>query len=161
MVGEVNLRFGKAFSAAVAAAGATLLLASPASAGDVAKEVVASPNAPEAIGPYSQAIIAGDFIFLAGQIPIDPVSGELMADASIEDQTRLVLNNLKAVLEEAGLSMDNIVKTSVFLSDLDNFGAMNGVYDSFFGDAPPARATVEVSRLPRDVAVEISAIAVR
>ncbi len=144
-------------------AGAALLVAAlaPALAQDVAKEVIASPNAPEAIGPYSQAIEAGGFVFLAGQIAIDPSTGELMADLGIEDQTRMVLENLQAVLEEAGLTMDNVVSTSVFLSDLDDFSAMNEVYATFFGDAPPARATVEVSRLPRDVAVEISAIAVR
>lgn len=132
--------------------------AAPASA---AKQVISTPNAPEAIGPYSQAIKAGGMVFLAGQIPIDPKTKQLMASASIEDQTRLVLDNLKAVLEADGLTMDHVVSTSVFLKDLNEFGKMNEVYGGYFKNAPPARATVEVARLPRDVKVEISAIAVR
>jgi 2-iminobutanoate/2-iminopropanoate deaminase len=125
------------------------------------KTVIATPNAPEAIGPYSQAIKAGNMVFLAGQIPIDPKTKQLMKDASIEDQTRLVLDNLKAVLEADGLTMDNVVSTSVFLKDLNEFGKMNEVYATYFKTAPPARATIEVARLPRDVKVEIGAIAVR
>ncbi len=125
------------------------------------KEVVATKAAPEAIGPYSQAIRHGGLLFLSGQIPIDPANGQLMKDASIEDQTRLVLNNLRAVLEANGMTMANIVSTSVFLKDLNDFAKMNAVYATFFASAPPARATVEVSRLPRDVKVEISAIAAR
>ncbi|CAN7266234.1 RidA family protein [Bosea sp. LjRoot237] len=125
------------------------------------KTVIATPNAPEAIGPYSQAIKAGNTVFLAGQIPIDPKTKQLMKDASIEDQTKLVLDNLKAVLEADGLTMDNIVSTSVFMKDLNEFGKMNEVYATYFKTAPPARATVEVARLPRDVKVEIGAIAVR
>lgn len=125
------------------------------------KTVIATPNAPEAIGPYSQAIKAGNTVFLAGQIPIDPKTKQLMKDASIEDQTKLVLDNLKAVLEADGLTMDNIVSTSVFMKDLNEFGRMNEVYATYFKTAPPARATVEVARLPRDVKVEIGAIAVR
>jgi 2-iminobutanoate/2-iminopropanoate deaminase len=125
------------------------------------KTVIATPNAPEAIGPYSQAIKAGNMVFLAGQIPIDPKTKQLMKDASIEDQTKLVLDNLKAVLEADGLTMDNIVSTSVFMKDLNEFGKMNEVYATYFKSAPPARATVEVARLPRDVKVEIGAIAVR
>ena len=127
----------------------------------MAKQVISTPNAPEAIGPYSQAIKAGNMVFLAGQIPIDPKSKQLMASASIEDQTRLVLDNLKAVLEADGLTMDHVVSTSVFLKDLNEFANMNEVYGTYFKTAPPARATVEVARLPRDVKVEISAIAVR
>jgi 2-iminobutanoate/2-iminopropanoate deaminase len=125
------------------------------------KTVIATPNAPEAIGPYSQAIKAGNMVFLAGQIPIDPKTKQLMKDASIEDQTKLVLDNLKAVLEADGLTMDNVVSTSVFMKDLNEFGKMNEVYGTYFKTAPPARATVEVARLPRDVKVEIGAIAVR
>ncbi|CAN7418157.1 RidA family protein [Bosea sp. LjRoot90] len=125
------------------------------------KTVIATPNAPEAIGPYSQAIKAGNMVFLAGQIPIDPKTKQLMKDASIEDQTKLVLDNLKAVLEADGLTMDNVVSTSVFMKDLNEFGKMNEVYATYFKTAPPARATVEVARLPRDVKVEIGAIAVR
>jgi 2-iminobutanoate/2-iminopropanoate deaminase len=138
-----------------------LFLAAPAEAQDAAKKVVSSASAPEAIGPYSQAIRAGNTVFLSGQIPIDPQSKQLMKDASIEDQTRLVLNNLKAVLEADGLSLDHIVSTTVYMKDLNDFGKMNEVYGTFFKNVPPARATVEVARLPRDVKVEIGAIAVR
>ncbi len=138
-----------------------LLSTAPASAQDSAKKVISSTSAPEAIGPYSQAIRAGNMVFLAGQIPIDPQTKQLMKDASIEDQTKLVLNNLKAVLEADGLTMDNVVSTTVYMKDLNEFGKMNDVYATFFKSAPPARATVEVARLPRDVKVEIGAIAVR
>ncbi len=138
-----------------------LLFAVSAGAQDAAKKVISSSSAPEAIGPYSQAIRAGNMVFLAGQIPIDPQTKQLMKDASIEDQTRLVLNNLKAVLEADGLSMDHVVSTTVYMKNLDEFGKMNEVYGTFFKTAPPARATVEVARLPRDVKVEIGAIAVR
>ena len=133
-------------------------LAGGAAAGG--KTVVSSPDAPEAIGPYSQAIQVGDTLYLAGQIAIDPASGAVMGDLDIEGQTTLVLENLRAVLEAAGMGMENVVSTSVFLQDLDEFPRMNAVYATFFPEAPPARATVEVSRLPRDVKIEISAIAV-
>ena len=146
--------------AALAMSGA-LLVPVVAGAQDAGKKVIATPNAPEAIGPYSQAIRAGNTVFLAGQIPIDPQTKQLMKDASIEDQTKLVLNNLKAVLEADGLTMDNVVSTTVYMKDLNEFGKMNDVYATFFKSAPPARATVEVARLPRDVKVEIGAIAVR
>lgn len=125
------------------------------------KEVISTTKAPEAIGPYSQAIKVGNTVYLAGQIPIDPVSKQLRADASIEDQTTLVLNNLKAVLEASGMTLDNVVATSVFMKDLGEFPKMNAVYGTFFKTAPPARATVEVARLPKDVKIEISAIAVK
>ena len=131
------------------------------SASSAAKQVISTPHAPEAIGPYSQGIRAGNMVFLAGQIAIDPKTKQLMKDASIEDQTRLVLENLKAVLEADGLTMDHVVSTTVFMKDLNEFGKMNEVYGTFFRSAPPARATVEVARLPRDVKVEIAAIAVR
>jgi len=150
-------------------AGAVALAAALAISGGVAlaqqgsgtKQVISTPNAPEAIGPYSQAIKAGNMVFLAGQIPSDPKTKQLMKDASIEDQTKLVLENLKAVLEADGMTMDNIVSTSVFMTDLNEFPKMNDTYATFFKTAPPARATVQVPRLPRDVKVEISAIAVR
>jgi 2-iminobutanoate/2-iminopropanoate deaminase len=148
----------------VVAVGLALSLISPALAQSVtgaSKQVISTPNAPEAIGPYSQAIKAGNMVFLAGQIAIDPKTKQLMKDSSIEDQTRLVLENLKAVLEADGLSMDSIVSTTVFMKDLNEFGKMNEVYGAYFKSAPPARATVEVARLPRDVKVEIAAIAVR
>jgi 2-iminobutanoate/2-iminopropanoate deaminase len=131
-----------------------------APAQDAGKNVVATPNAPSAIGPYSQAIRVGKTVYLSGQIAIDPKSNLPMANASIEDQTRRVLENLKAVLAADGLTMDNIVSTSVFLKDLAEFAKMNEVYATFFKNAPPARATIEVARLPRDMKIEISAIAV-
>ena len=144
---------------AIAAAFATSAIAQSTSTGS--KQVISTPNAPEAIGPYSQAIRAGHMVFLAGQIAIDPKTKQLMKDASIEDQTRLVLDKLKAVLEADGLTMDNVVSTTVFMKDLNEFGKMNEVYGTYFKNAPPARATVEVARLPRDVKVEIAAIAVK
>ena len=125
------------------------------------KDVISTPKAPEAIGPYSQAIKVGNTVYLAGQIAIDPATKQVLATASIEDQTTLVLNNLKAVLEADGMTMDNIVSTSVFMKDLNEFPKMNTVYATFFKSAPPARATVEVARLPRDVKIDISAIAVK
>lgn len=124
-------------------------------------KVVSTPNAPEAIGPYSQAIRAGNTLYLAGQIAIDPKTKELKKDASIEEQTKLVLENLKAVLEADGMTMANVVSTTVYLKDLNEFAKMNAVYGTYFPSAPPARATVEVARLPRDVKVEIGAIAVK
>jgi 2-iminobutanoate/2-iminopropanoate deaminase len=131
-----------------------------ARAQDTGKSVIATPNAPAAIGPYSQAIRVGKTVYLSGQIAIDPKSNQPMTNASIEDQTRRVLENLKAVLATDGLTMDNIVSTSVFLKDLAEFAKMNEVYATFFKNAPPARATIEVARLPRDMKIEISAIAV-
>jgi 2-iminobutanoate/2-iminopropanoate deaminase len=125
-----------------------------------ANEVISTPNAPAAIGPYSQAILAGDTLYLAGQIAIDPSTGEL-TPGTIEEETTLVLNNLSAVLEAAGMSLANVVSTTVFMADLGEFGAMNEVYATFFPENPPARATVQAARLPRDVKIEIAAIAVR
>ena len=123
------------------------------------RKVISTPNAPEAIGPYSQAIRAGKTIYLAGQIPIDPKTKQLVT-GTIEEQTKLVLENLQAVLAAEGLGMEHVVSTSVFMKDLNEFGKMNAVYGTFFKTNPPARATVEVARLPRDVKVEIGAIAV-
>ena len=137
-----------------------VVASSPTLAQGVGKGVVSTPNAPEAIGPYSQAIRAGNLLFLSGQIAIDPATNELVADSGIEEQTKLVLSNLQAILEAAGLSMADVVQTTVFLADLNDFSKMNEVYGSFFESQPPARATVEVARLPRDVKVEIAAIAV-
>jgi 2-iminobutanoate/2-iminopropanoate deaminase len=124
------------------------------------KEVVATKEAPAAIGPYSQAIKFGNMLFLAGQISIDPKTNQLNT-GTIEEQTKLVLDNLKAVLAANGMTMDDVVSTTVFLKDLNEFGKMNAVYGSYFKDKPPARATVQVARLPRDVLVEISAIAAK
>jgi len=115
-------------------------------------------HAPAAIGPYSQAIKTGDFVFASGQIPIDPQTGEFVA-GGIREQTERVLKNLAAVLEAAGTSLDQVVKTTVFLADMGEFAAMNEVYGKFFTDVPPARATVAVAGLPRDARVEIEAIA--
>jgi 2-iminobutanoate/2-iminopropanoate deaminase len=137
-----------------------VVLAGCAATAPATKTVVSSPNAPAAIGPYSQAIKHGNVLFLAGQIPIDPKTNQLNT-GSIEDQTRLVLDNLKAVLEANGMTMDDVVSTSVFMKDLNEFARMNAVYGTYFKDKPPARATVQVARLPRDVAVEISAIAAK
>lgn len=119
---------------------------------------VSSPDAPQAIGPYSQAIRAGQFLFLSGQIPLDPATGEVVA-GDVRAQTRRVLDNISGVLAAAGVSMDAVVKTTVFLIDLADFTAMNDVYATAFEDPAPARSTVQVSRLPRDVRVEIEAVA--
>jgi 2-iminobutanoate/2-iminopropanoate deaminase len=151
------------FSKALSVSGALLIALfsiHSAPAQDTGKKVVSSPNAPEAIGPYSQAIRVGRTLYLAGQVAIDPKTKKMMTDASIEDQTRRVLDNLKAVLEADGLTLDHVVSTSVFLQDLNEFSRMNQVYATYFKSAPPARATVQVARLPLDAKVEISAIAV-
>jgi 2-iminobutanoate/2-iminopropanoate deaminase len=124
----------------------------------IMKQEVKTERAPQAIGPYSQAVIAGGFVFCSGQIAIDPASGELHT-GGIEEQTRLVLKNLGAVLEAAGSSFDEVVKATVFLQDMDDFSRMNKVYAEFFKAPFPARAAVQVARLPRDVKVEIEAIA--
>jgi 2-iminobutanoate/2-iminopropanoate deaminase len=127
----------------------------------VKKEVISTTKAPAAIGPYSQAIKVGSTVYLAGQIPIDPATNAVRADMSIEEQTSMVLNHLKSVLEADGMTMANIVSTSVFMKDLNEFPKMNTIYATYFPSSPPARATVEVARLPRDVKIEISAIAVK
>ena len=123
------------------------------------KEIVATERAPRAIGPYSQAVRAGNLLFASGQIPIDPATGEFVA-GGIKEQTEQVMRNLSAVLEAAGAGLNQVVKTTVFLSDMDDFTAMNEVYGGFFAENPPARATVQAARLPRDARVEIEAIAI-
>lgn len=123
------------------------------------KDIIATDRAPRAIGPYSQAVRAGDLVFASGQIPIDPATGEFVA-GGIAEQTEQVLRNLTAVFSAAGLGLSQVVKTTVFLANMDDFTAMNEVYGRFFGAEPPARATVEAARLPRDARVEIEAIAV-
>jgi 2-iminobutanoate/2-iminopropanoate deaminase len=123
------------------------------------RKVVSTADAPQAIGPYSQAITLGDLVFCSGQIPLTPAG--VMAEGDIMIQTRQVLTNLKHVLAAAGSSLEQVVKTTVFLADMQEFRAMNEVYSEFFTSAPPARSTVQVARLPRDVRVEIEAIAVR
>jgi 2-iminobutanoate/2-iminopropanoate deaminase len=122
------------------------------------KEIIRTPNAPEPVGPYSQAIKAGDTLYCSGQIPLNPATGEI--PDGIEAQTRQVLENLKAVLTASGADFPNVVKTTVFLKDMNDFPAMNAIYGSAFTAAPPARSTVQVARLPKDVLVEIDAIAV-
>jgi 2-iminobutanoate/2-iminopropanoate deaminase len=133
---------------------------SSATAQETGKKVIATPTAPNAIGPYSQAIRTGKTLYLAGQIAIDPKTNQVLSNGTIEEQTRRVLDNLSAVLAADGLTMDNVVTTTVFLKDLNDFEKMNGVYATYFKNAPPARATIEVARIPRDVKIEISAIAV-
>jgi 2-iminobutanoate/2-iminopropanoate deaminase len=123
------------------------------------KDIIATDRAPQAIGPYSQAVRAGNLVFASGQIPINPATGEFVA-GGIAEQTEQVLRNLTAVFEAAGLGLNRVVKTTVFLVDMDDFTVMNEVYGRFFGQQPPARATVQAARLPRDARVEIEAIAV-
>ncbi|HPW18560.1 MAG TPA: RidA family protein [Candidatus Aminicenantes bacterium] len=122
------------------------------------KRQVQTDKAPKAIGPYSQGIVANGFVFCSGQIPIDPATGELN-NGTIEEQTRQVLKNVAAVLEAAGSSLEEAVKCTVFLQDMNDFAKMNAVYAEFFKAPSPARAAVQVARLPRDVKVEIEAIA--
>lgn len=122
------------------------------------KDRVHSDDAPKAIGPYSQAIKANGLIFASGQIPLDPATMQIV-EGGIREQTERVMNNLEAVLQAAGSSLEGVVKTTVFLKDLTDFAEMNEVYGSFFKQTPPARSTVEVARLPRDVRVEIDVIA--
>ena len=122
--------------------------------------VISTANAPAAIGPYSQAIDLGNLVITSGQLPIDPATGAF--PEGIQAQTKQSLTNVKAILEAAGLSMDSVVKTTVFLSDMNNFGAMNEVYATFFTEGSyPARSAVEVARLPKDALVEIEVIAVK
>jgi 2-iminobutanoate/2-iminopropanoate deaminase len=122
------------------------------------REVVATKDAPQAIGPYSQAIKAGGFVFVSGQIPIDPATGNVI-NGDVSAQTERVMQNLSAILRAAGSSLDRVVKTTVFLKSMSEFAAMNEVYGRYWKSAPPARATVEVARLPKDVLVEIDVIA--
>lgn len=123
------------------------------------REIIKTDKAPAAIGPYSQAVKAGGFIFVSGQIPIDR-SGNVVKD-DIREQTKIVIENIIAILEKAGATIDNIVKTTVYLKDISDFGEFNEVYSSYFQRNPPARATVEVSQLPRGVEIEIEAVAIQ
>jgi 2-iminobutanoate/2-iminopropanoate deaminase len=125
----------------------------------MARSVIATADAPQAIGPYSQAITIDNLVFCSGQIPLTPAGA--LAEGDISVQTRQVLTNLKSLLAASGSSLEYVLKTTVFLVDMSDFAAMNAVYAEFFTSAPPARSTVQVSRLPRDVRVEIEAIAVR
>ena len=124
---------------------------------EMKKEIISTENAPKAIGPYSQAVKAGNFMFISGQIPLDPKTGDLVSE-SIEDQAKQVLNNIKSICKAAGYSLDDIVKISIFLTDLGNFATVNEVMKEYFAEPYPARATVEVSGLPLGVNIEIEAI---
>ena len=123
------------------------------------KEIISTDQAPGAIGPYSQAVKIGEMVFVSGQIPLDPLSGNLI-EGDIKAQTRQVLKNVSAVLSAAGTSLDKVVKTTVFITNMNDFSLMNEVYAEFFTSMPPARACVEVSRLPKDVLVEVEAVAI-
>ena len=122
-------------------------------------DIISTEKAPQALGPYSQAIRANGFIFCSGQIPIDPAAGAVVA-TTVEDQTRQAITNLRQVLEAAGSGLGKVVKTTVFISDMNDFAAVNGVYAELFGDTKPARSCVQAARLPKDVKIEIEAIAV-
>lgn len=124
------------------------------------RSVISTTQAPQALGPYSQAIATDSMIFLAGQLPLDPATGNLV-EGDVGEMTRQIFRNLSAVLAAAGSSLDKVVKTTVFLADLNDFATMNAAYAEFFPADPPARSTVQVARLPRDARVEIEAIALR
>jgi len=126
----------------------------------MSKEIIFTEKAPRPIGPYSQAVVVGDFIFGSGQIPIDPATGWIV-EGDIEVQTRRVLENIKAVLEAAGSSLEKVVFVTVFLSDLTDYPKFNEVYAEYFGESPPARTTVEVSNLPKGVKLEVNFIALK
>jgi 2-iminobutanoate/2-iminopropanoate deaminase len=122
------------------------------------KEIIRTGKAPAAIGPYSQGVKVGPFIFTSGQVPFIPATGELL-EGDIQDQTRQSLENIKAILEEAGTGLENVVKTTVFLKDMEDFSRVNEVYAQYFTENQPARSCVEVARLPKDVSVEIEVVA--
>jgi 2-iminobutanoate/2-iminopropanoate deaminase len=124
----------------------------------MSRTIIQTNAAPQAIGPYSQAVRAGQFLFVSGQIALDPISGELLAGTAAAQTTR-VLHNLQAILEAAGSSLEHVVKTTVFLASMDDFAAMNEVYATFFENEPPARTTIQVAALPKQAQVEIEAIA--
>lgn len=126
----------------------------------MSKEIVSTDKAPAAVGPYSQAVRAGNLVYTAGQVPLDPATGK-MAEGGIQIQVEQALDNLRAVLEAAGSSLEQVIKTTVFLQNMDDFAAMNEVYARFFSGEPPARSAVEVARLPLGALVEIEAVALR
>lgn len=128
--------------------------------GGETKAIIASEGAPAAIGPYSQAVLVDDTLYMSGQIAIDPATGKLVTDG-IEAETRRVLDNMRAVLEEAGMRFEDVVQVQVFLKDLDHYAVVNGIYAEYFRKDFPARAAVQVARLPKDVSIEIMAVAVR
>ena len=126
----------------------------------MSKEIISTEQAPAALGPYSQAIKAGATLFISGQVPIDPKTGDVVR-GSIQEQTKQVLDNLKAILTEAGYGLEDVVKAEVFIADLEEFEDFNEVFAEYFSEAPPARACIEAARLPMDVGLELSAIAVK
>lgn len=126
----------------------------------MSRKVISTGDAPKAIGPYSQAIQAGGLLFCSGQIPLDPKSGDMVGASDVRAQTKRVMENLGAVLRAGGASFASVVKTTIYLADLQDFGTVNEIYGSYFQDAPPARATVQVAALPKGALVEIDAIAV-
>jgi 2-iminobutanoate/2-iminopropanoate deaminase len=144
----------------VAAALAIVGSAADVNAQDNSRKVISTPTAPNAIGPYSQAIRAGKTLYISGEIAINPETNQVISNATIEDQTRRVLDNIMAILAADGLTMGHVVSTTVFLTDINEFDGMNKVYATYFKAAPPARATIQVAHLARDVKIEISAIAV-
>ena len=123
------------------------------------KQVIKTDNAPEAIGPYSQGIIVGDFVYTSGQIPINPKTGIMETDIKLA--TKQSMENIKAILEEVGRSLENVIKTTIFLKDLNDFNVVNEVYATYFNENNPARSCVEVAKLPKDAVIEIEAIAIR
>lgn len=125
----------------------------------MSKRVISSDRAPQAVGPYSQAIAANGFVFLSGQVPLDPATGKLIDSSDVGDHVRRVMDNLKAVLEAAGSSLDGAVKATIYLADIADFPEVNRAYAAYFGDRPPARATVQVGALPLGARVEIDLIA--
>jgi 2-iminobutanoate/2-iminopropanoate deaminase len=125
----------------------------------MSKKIINSKNAPAPIGPYSQAVLYNNTLYVSGQIAIDPATGDLVT-GDIVKETHQVMNNIKAILKEAGMDFSNVVKSGIFVKDLNNFGVINQVYGEYYATNPPARETVEVSRLPKDVNVEISCIAI-
>ncbi len=122
------------------------------------RDIIRTDRAPAAVGAYSQAVRAGDFVFVSGQIPLNPETGEVVF-ADIKEQTERVLVNIRNILQEAGMGLEDVVRTTVYLELMDDLSRVNEVYGRFFGDSPPARAAVEVARLPKDVAIEIEAVA--
>ncbi|KPL81445.1 MULTISPECIES: RidA family protein [Herpetosiphon] len=124
------------------------------------REVISTPNAPAAIGPYSQAIAIDGLLFCSGQIPLDPATGQVI-EGDVSAQTRQVMENIRALLTAAGTSLEKVVKTTIFLADMNDFATVNAIYGEYFPENPPARSTVQVARLPRDVQVEVEVIVLR
>lgn len=139
----------------------TIAVLAACSQGGGHKEIISTKNAPAAIGPYSQGVRAGNTLYLSGQIAIDQKTNQIIATESIEEQTKRVIENLRAILEANNMTLADVVSTQVFMKDLNEYPGMNAIYATYFRENPPARATVEVARLPRDAKIEISAVAVK